>query len=325
MALSNALLKTLHTPLRKATTTLVASSVAFNLFPTRTLRRSPRCLIRTLPFVHQMENDTDRVAQAAVAFALPSLVQLLYVLYGLQRSREASPKLDRFQFGCWLFWFCIGTPIAVAFGLASAGSHQSALVLFEVWRGVSVLAAETFQVIRSSRYVNYANRIQIAIVAYPLYTHMAKTTWSKWLATLQHSWMFVLGHLILHYGLGIWGLMFYGLEFIWAAPASLHLVCLIVAVTSFIHSNVIQKRDYKHIIRFVSWIFIDLAALLISILSAVLRWEKQHLIQCLICLAVILEYLLGQLSIGKLQERRGLKHGINLQSQCSARTAACHA
>lgn len=114
--------------------------------------------------------------------------------------------------------------------------------------------------------------------------------------------MFVLAHHILHYPFGIWQLVLYGPEFIWATPVSLHFVCLIVGVTSLMGSGAITFRDHSKIARFISWIFVDVAAVVVSVLAAVYGWETQHLIQCLLCLAVILEYLFVPPLIKKVQE-----------------------
>jgi len=161
MAHSSAFLQVPHRPLREAASPYSHLGCLVRCLHLRTSRdpASVRLVsfVCTLSFVHQMQDDTTRVVQVAIASALPSLVQLLYALRGPLRRLLPWTKQDEavtvrsrqrwFQFYLWLVCFFVEISVAAAF-LAKAGNHPSAPVLFEVWRGVSLLAAETSVVIQ---------------------------------------------------------------------------------------------------------------------------------------------------------------------------------
>ncbi len=103
--------------------------------------------------------DRNEVVWAVVASAVRSLLHLLYagrepmrsVYYALfHKCKAETLQPDRAQLGCWLFWFCAEVAVAVPFGVAWAGGLPYARALFKAWKGVSLLAAEALEVIRSS-------------------------------------------------------------------------------------------------------------------------------------------------------------------------------
>jgi hypothetical protein len=88
-----------------------------------------------------MENNIEpyQVAQAATAFALPSLLQLCVCLRAL--------RINWPQFICWLCAFCVGIAVAVPFGLARGGHLPHPSELFLAWKYVSVMSSQAFEVI----------------------------------------------------------------------------------------------------------------------------------------------------------------------------------
>jgi hypothetical protein len=119
------------------------------------------CLVRivcTLSFVHQTQGDMDHndVACAAAASAVVTLLQLVYAYLGPIRSLLRSGTDNNaartvwVQLCCWLFCPSAGIAVAVYFGVAWAGGLPYAPALLDVWKGVSVLAAEASEVIPSS-------------------------------------------------------------------------------------------------------------------------------------------------------------------------------
>ena len=157
------------------TATSVASFVAFFSDPDGDTRPCPGCLVClvrvvfTLPFVHQMQDaiETNELVWAVVASAVRLVLHLIYVLHLLYAGREPIRSVNdafrkgkakwtlRVQLGCWLFSLCAEVAIAGFFGHACARGLPYARALLEVWRGVSLLAAEALEVIRSSLITEY--------------------------------------------------------------------------------------------------------------------------------------------------------------------------
>jgi hypothetical protein len=100
--------------------------------------------------------DHNDVACAAAASALVTLLQLVYAYLGPIQSLLRSGTDNNaawtlwVQLCCWLFCPCAGIAVAVHLGIAWAGGLPYAPVLLDVWKGVSVLAAEATEVISSS-------------------------------------------------------------------------------------------------------------------------------------------------------------------------------
>ncbi|KAK4097782.1 hypothetical protein N658DRAFT_263357 [Parathielavia hyrcaniae] len=276
------------------------------------------CLPRSHPLHsvirQQMQGVTPKeVVRAAVAFAVPSLIQLLYALRGPIRSllytttkSEAAWRPDWGQLSWWLFWFCAGIAVAVPFGFARARGLPYAPALFDVWKGVSLLAAEAL----------------IAVVVYPAYHNFLKAAWSTTEALiLRYFWIPVVVHQTLQFSLGIWSRVKHGSQFIWSTPVSLYLTVLVGAIWYLVKSNPKQNKAASRanlLLSFGILITANLTALMVTIVGASHDWKEQHLVQCFLCTGLVLEYLLVQLLRAKLRKKR---QGSPLTSQDPSATA----
>jgi hypothetical protein len=111
---------------------------------------------------------------------------------------------------------------------------------------------------------------------------------------LWRSWVLVLVHQILQFSLGMRSLLLHGPEFIWSTPISLYSFTVITAVAILYSGrrSILEKRS--HVLRFVIWIASNVGASVVTIVAAAREWETQHLIQCLLCVVLIFEYLCGK-------------------------------
>ncbi|KAK4170794.1 hypothetical protein QBC36DRAFT_341283 [Triangularia setosa] len=69
-------------------------------------------------------------------------------------------------------------------------------------------------------------------------------------------------------------------------PVPLHFGTFIVAVIVFWNSAACRHKKYGTVVVLILWIMISLTALVVSIVSAACAWEAQHMVQCLLCMAV---------------------------------------
>ncbi len=167
--------------------------------------------------------------------------------------------------------------------------------------------------------MNNADKLQIAVVAYPTYVALVGFSWGlKWVKFVKYSWVPVTLVHFLQLSLGTWSLVQNGLTFIWSTPVSLHFTLLIASVVFLIRSREIKHGRGWYILRFVCSTMVNfvavVASIAVSIVGLVFNWEAEHLIQRLLCMVLVLEYLVVGPSVEWFKKRHERKHGVPLTS-----------
>ena len=153
-------------------------------------------------------------------------------------------------------------------------------------------------------------------MAYPYYVLLVDLSWHpKWVKfVVKYSWVLVTLVQILQLSLGTWSLVQHGLKFIWSTPVSLHFTMFIVCIVFLIQSKSFKVAKRWYILRFVFAMIVNLVAVVVSVVGRVNGWEAEHLIQCLLCMVVVLEYFVGKPLVGAFEKRHNMKHGVPLTS-----------
>ena len=154
-------------------------------------------------------------------------------------------------------------------------------------------------------------------MAYPVYVVLVGWPWGrKWVKfVIKYSWVPVTLVQILQLSLGTWSLVQHGFEFIWSTPVSLHFTMFIGSIVLLlIPSKGVEQGKAWYIVRGIMMIMVNLVAVVVSIVGRVYGWEAEHLIQCLLCMVVVLEYLVGKPLVGGFKKRHVMKHGVPLTS-----------
>jgi len=110
-------------------------------------------------------------------------------------------------------------------------------------------------------------------------------------------------HQILQFSLGMRSLLLHGPEFIWSTPISLYSFTVIIAVSILYEgrATLIQKRS--HILQVVTWMAFNVGAFVVTIVAAASGWKTQHLIQCLLCVILIFDFVVVKPLIRRISEK----------------------
>ncbi|KAL2168381.1 hypothetical protein VTG60DRAFT_7360 [Thermothelomyces hinnuleus] len=221
----------------------------------------------------------DELAQSITAFAVPGVCGLIHIIYTLafgKRSSLLRPRLDWEIQLMILSWFLLGVAgISLALLTARTGDVRFHLGL----KGVGLLSVEVLVIVIAGRPV-----FQIYLEVRRVYRDRQRPLPSLWLDFLI---VFeAVSHPLL-LGSGLWKLIDDGVEFIWVAPSTHHLVLFLLQLSLYITWGC--HRGWKHLGWWgVGFLTANLVAFVLPVVGVSLRSRRVHLSQSLSSFVVIL-------------------------------------